>query len=297
VRALETRLSNDGYTPREYPEGVYTKPYRASLLQRLISESRARGQEPRVICEAGFGAGHSSLLFLVAAPKATVFSYELGLARIVVPAHDHIDEAFPERFWSYLGESASTVPRHPDFFPESPCDLIYLDGGITYDAVAADLANFRRIANPFGHAVVLAGAAEGTAALRAWTDAAATGKLAWEGTVLEQPSVPSSDALVFGTFIGDDVGDVMVQGQQYRQQRLAQQQQQAAAAAAAQQQQQRQQQQQTASVGISAGGNIVTAGKPQQMGAAPPAPAPAGAAGGLEDFAARLQRTQQQLKR
>lgn len=223
VQALETRLGNDGYTPREWVDSVYTHPYRAQLLGRLIAESRQRSQEPRTICEVGFGAGHSALLFLTLAPKSTVHTFELGLGRVSVPAHEYMDEAFPERLWIYLGESATSAPRLPDFFPESACDLIFLDGGITYNAVATDLSNFRRLANPFGHVVVLAGAGSGTAALRAWGDATQAGKVAWEGTVSEAPGQVGSDALVFGRFVGEDVGDVTAVGREYRKQQQAQQ--------------------------------------------------------------------------
>lgn len=110
----------------------------------------------------------------------------------------------------------------PDYYPNDACQLVYIDGGRTYEEVTADLRHLRHlVANDndsgaprggHGHIVVLAGAGEGTDVLRAWMDMVAEGQVAWELTFAESPTVPLSDRLVVGRFLGtraSGVGDAI----------------------------------------------------------------------------------------
>jgi hypothetical protein len=236
VVQLHERLSQDGYMAHEFDaSNVWSKPYRAAALARLLALASAPAAIPaaasiaplplgadavaasagaaglRTICEVGFGAGHSSLLFLTHTPPSTrVHSFDTGLARYTLPAHDWLDDRFPERLGIYLGESAHTLPTLPSYFPHEACQLVYVDGGIAYADVAGDLALLRRLADPAGHVLVLAGAGEGTDAARAWRDAVAAGSVEWEASVAEMPTAPLSDRLLVGRFAGAGVGDRVV---------------------------------------------------------------------------------------
>lgn len=199
VQLMEEKLANGGVFAHQFDNNVFAKPFRADFLLKLARANPI----PNVYCETGMGAGHSSLLMLNELPHVRVHSFDSGTSAFSVAVHDYLDEKFPERIFLYLGESAQTVPRMFDFFPSAPCDVVYIDGSPSYEAVRADLMNFRRLvqATP-NNVVVLPNAADGTDALRAWTDLVSEGFIRWDGTVYESPSLASSDALVYGTYVG-----------------------------------------------------------------------------------------------
>lgn len=209
---------------------LYAKPYRAAFLVRLASELAAAGAPPATVCETGFGAGHSALLWAaLSRPVAlaggrtstprlprpvTVHAFDTGLSKATLAGHDWLDARWPAApaagdggaLYLYLGDSFVTVPQMGDYFPQDRCQVVYLDGSPGYDSVAADLRHFRDRAAP-GAVVVLAGARPGSDALRAWTDAAggAAPLLAWEGTLPEAQQGGASpdggvDALVYGRY-------------------------------------------------------------------------------------------------
>lgn len=194
VQMMEERLGNDGYLATEFEMNAYVKPFRTQLLMRLARSQPA----PQIYCEIGFGAGHSALLFLEHT-GAKVHSFDTGLPRYVMPAHDYLDDRYPERLYMYIGESMFTVPRMYDYFPSDLCDVVYVDAGLSFDAVKTDLLNFNRLVKP-GHVVVLANAAEGTDVLRAWQQLVSNGTINWEGTVYESPTATYGDALVYGRY-------------------------------------------------------------------------------------------------
>lgn len=202
VVSLETALSENGYYVREFEVPTLTaRPLKAAALARMLrGDDAVPAPAPaRTYCEVGFGAGHSALLALTTAPGSRVFSFDHGLARHTVPAHDFLDARFPDRLFLFLGDSAVTVPTLPAYYPGTTCDVVYLDGSYTYNATRTDLANLRALASP-DHVVALAGGGAGTESLAAWADFEAEGGLLWEGTVLEAPDRPDADALVYGHF-------------------------------------------------------------------------------------------------
>lgn len=201
VQAMEEKLSNDGYSRRDFETTLVDKPFRSAFLQSVMDRAQAKGASLDTVCEIGFGAGHSALFFLLHPAVQRLFTYDTGLARYTVPAHDYLDSRFPEQMYIFLGESHMTLPSFTNMVTGTACKLIYIDGSGSYEAVWKDLQLLARISAP-DNMVVLAGAGEGSDALRAWKafSEAAGSPLAWEGTVMEAPTVPLSDALVYGTF-------------------------------------------------------------------------------------------------
>src|SRR5262245_15225471 len=96
----------------------------------------------RSIMEIGFNAGHSSELFLRFNETAHVTSFDLGEHRYVLAAKTYLDRRFHARHTLVLGDSTQTIPRFP---AESPFDLIFIDGGHSYEVAKADLLNCRRL--------------------------------------------------------------------------------------------------------------------------------------------------------
>jgi len=91
------------------------------------------------VCETGFNAGHSAMLFLQASQRVSYLGFDLGdvpAARMVAPKL--LDMFGGDRFQIVWGNTRKTLA---DFFRKNPgilCDIIVLDGEHTYEGVLND---------------------------------------------------------------------------------------------------------------------------------------------------------------
>jgi hypothetical protein len=86
------------------------------------------------------------------------------------------------------------------YLPGTSCDVIFIDGSPTHASVSADLAGMRALAAPHHVLVVNTAGTTATDAGRAWLEAVDSGAVQWAGTLLESPSWPDGDGLVYGEF-------------------------------------------------------------------------------------------------
>jgi predicted O-methyltransferase YrrM len=146
-----------------------SSPPQQDYLRQLVRRSRAR-----LVGEVGFNAGFSSLAFLNADPGVRVVSFDIGQHDIVRHAKDFIDELYPGRHELIIGDSTLTVPRYAAENPAASFDLVFIDGGHTYETVAADIVNMRAISH-LGTCVVVDDLTPwlwwGEGPARAWTQA------------------------------------------------------------------------------------------------------------------------------
>ena len=101
----------------------------------------------RHICETGFNMGHSSFNFLTSNPKVIVHSFDLGRHGYAREMSSFMTKHFSGRFFIHFGDSRVTVLEFIRANPTFRCDLIYVDGGHTYNIATADLKNFVSICN------------------------------------------------------------------------------------------------------------------------------------------------------
>ena len=101
--------------------------------------------EVRNILEIGFNAGHSSELMLRENAAARVTSFDTGWHPYVQTGKEYLDRRFRRRHVLVLGDSTQTVSG---FESNYLFDLIFIDGGHTYEVAKADLLNCRRLAHP-----------------------------------------------------------------------------------------------------------------------------------------------------
>ena len=91
--------------------------------------SIAKTTTVNTICEVGFCAGLSTVLFLEAAPRATVVSFDLGDLPWSRYADKHIQRLYSAaRFPGVIfGDAAVTIPRavHTN---QLQCDMVFVDG-------------------------------------------------------------------------------------------------------------------------------------------------------------------------
>jgi len=159
---------------------------------------------PTTVCEVGFNAGHSALLWLMAG-AARVVSFELGHHNYSHVAHDWIAARFPGRLHVVMGDSSRTVPAFHAMFPHERCHVLLIDGGHQFEPAWNDLVHFRSLA-PFapsrgsrrGH-VLLVDDVDMTHVGAAWAQARARGLVREDGQVsghhAEHNDAPFSEEL------------------------------------------------------------------------------------------------------
>ncbi|SIS18687.1 class I SAM-dependent methyltransferase [Williamsia sterculiae] len=147
-------------------------------------QARSRGAEIRSIAEIGFNAGLSAHAFLSANPGAHVTSFDLLAHEYSTPAKRHIDDEFPGRHTLIVGDSTRTVPEFADTAENATFDLIFIDGGHTYEVAIADLRNMKRLSRADTVIVLddmLPHKPWGEGPIRAWQSAVADGTVVQKG--------------------------------------------------------------------------------------------------------------------
>merc|ERR1719491_259370 len=96
----------------------------------------------KTVCETGFNAGHSAMLWLNSNPDVRLFSFDLGSYPYSLPAAGFMQKEFPERFTFVQGDSSLTLPAFRIANPHVTCDVSVVDGGHTQPYVSYDILNF-----------------------------------------------------------------------------------------------------------------------------------------------------------
>ena len=113
----------------------------------IILSHFARMDHVKEIMEIGFNAGHSSETFLISNPNANVTSFDIGRVNATKFGKDYIDETFPGRHTLILGDSRETVKEFKRNNPNKRFDLIFIDGGHTYDVAKLDVVHSSGLAH------------------------------------------------------------------------------------------------------------------------------------------------------
>ena len=116
-------------------------PPQQNTLKRLISDFNIKN-----ILEIGFNAGHSADLFL-SNSLANVISFDYGSHTSVKFGKEYIDKKFPSRHTLIIGDSTKTIPEYITNNNSKTFDLIFIDGGHTYEIAMADLLNCKKLAH------------------------------------------------------------------------------------------------------------------------------------------------------
>jgi hypothetical protein len=115
------------------------------LMKRL-----AQHEEVDTVCEIGFNAGHSALLWLASGVRR-VLSFELGQYPYSAKAISWLDKRYRGRFQVVMGDSLNSVPAFHEMWPDERCNLLFIDGGHLYQHTMGDLENFRKMRNESFH--------------------------------------------------------------------------------------------------------------------------------------------------
>jgi hypothetical protein len=142
--------------------------------QIMYFYKEAKNPAVKTICEIGFNAGHSSAVFLIANPNATLYTFDLGIMPYSNIMKSYFERLFPGRFKYYKGSSQTTVPAFNKANPNFPgCDLVSIDGAHKGRGPAWDVLNMCAIARP--GATIILDDERWSGCRRAWEKGVATG--------------------------------------------------------------------------------------------------------------------------
>lgn len=99
------------------------------------------------VLEIGFNLGHSAMNTLASRPDTTVTSVDIGEHGYVRDAARYIGRRFPGRHELVVGDSKDVIPRLASAAVKESYDLIFIDGGHSYEDAAADLTNCAALAD------------------------------------------------------------------------------------------------------------------------------------------------------
>lgn len=101
----------------------------------------------KTICETGFNAGHSSFNWLIANPKAKVFSFDIGKHNYSFKMAKYLNKEFPGRLKLIWGNSTISMKKFQIKNPNIKCDLISIDGGHSYFTAKSDFNHFYKMSS------------------------------------------------------------------------------------------------------------------------------------------------------
>lgn len=138
--SLEDHLFIAGFVHFEGHCGL--NPSQVNILKDIVIKSNAKS-----VMEIGFNAGHSADVMLAANTNMHLTSFDLGCHPYVSHAKEYMDKTYSTRHELVLGDSTLTVPDFIAGNPGRTFDVIFIDGGHTYEIATADLANCKRLSH------------------------------------------------------------------------------------------------------------------------------------------------------
>jgi len=175
---------------------------------RFLAET-AREIGASQIGEIGFNAGYSAQAFLSASSNSHVTSFDLVTHGYTPLAKKRVDAIHPGRHTLVEGDSTATVPEFSQQNPGRRFDLIFIDGGHSYDVAKADIRNMESLAH--GNTLVIMDDLTpwlpwGKGPSRAWTEAQTNGiieeiEIYKDGNSVEHAIPPGKRAWALGRYL------------------------------------------------------------------------------------------------
>jgi hypothetical protein len=138
--------------------GIFSDIYNGSKARFIFDSLCARRlrQTAAQVCEVGFNAGHSAMLFLESLPNARLITFDVGgpTKPWLLRQRSRLESLYGERFELIVGDSKVEVPTWASRSGHTACDVVFIDGSKTYEGRLADLVQLHS-ASHFGTTVFL----------------------------------------------------------------------------------------------------------------------------------------------
>ena len=115
-------------------------------IPRQVEILESYAKDAKNILEIGFNAGHSAEVFLRANPLCSVTSFDIGFGDHLELGKNYIDINYPDRHTLIRGDSTLTIPEYIKNEPNKKFDILFIDGGHSYEVALADLENCAHLA-------------------------------------------------------------------------------------------------------------------------------------------------------
>lgn len=136
---LDTHLKSNNVN---ITEGYVTNSQKFGFIQ-----DAKRAKNINSILEIGFNAGHSADFFLTHTDCKKLVSFDIGIHDYVKVGVEYVQNTYGSRFSYIEGDSKVTLPQYEASNPGEKFDLIFIDGGHTFDCIFNDLLNCRHFAD------------------------------------------------------------------------------------------------------------------------------------------------------
>ncbi|WPT12569.1 Glucoside xylosyltransferase 2 [Picochlorum sp. SENEW3] len=96
------------------------------------------------VCEIGFNAGHSAVMFLSAGKNIRLTSFDMGKLPWSSDMVERIHQLFPGQFTYIKGNSREIIPQYMDKLRSGSvdrCDIMFVDGDHSYEGARIDFTN------------------------------------------------------------------------------------------------------------------------------------------------------------
>lgn len=100
----------------------------------------------KLIADVGFNAGISSEIFLKSREDIYVYSFDIMEHEYSKYGKEYIDVKYPFRHLLIQGDTTSSVINFYNVSKDLKFDLVFIDGGHSYDVAYKDIYNFSKFA-------------------------------------------------------------------------------------------------------------------------------------------------------
>ena len=102
--------------------------------------------DTKTVCEIGFNAGHSTLVWLESNPNVHVYTFDINGHPYTAPMVAYLQKTYPGRLTEHFGDSLTTVPQDSEKL-KGKCDIVIVDGRHDKHYPRQDIVNMKKISH------------------------------------------------------------------------------------------------------------------------------------------------------
>lgn len=123
-------------------EGYTSNKQRAEFIDSLQNRPQIKK-----ILEIGFNAGHSAQAFLTSPYCEKLVSFDLNEHPYTKVGVEYMQSKYGNKFEFIIGDSRLQIPLYASSHVSEKFDLIFIDGGHTFECCSSDIRNCKKLAH------------------------------------------------------------------------------------------------------------------------------------------------------